>query len=129
MEDLKDNKGRKVPFKVPEAYFDDISSRVMEKIKEEEKPTKTSVIPILKSFMWMAASFVIIFGVGRVIIPMVINPSEKLQDASTMQMVVRNDDYDTEYTDELDELNVSDEEIIEYLIERDINQESIISEY
>ena len=129
MEDLKENKERKVPFKVPEAYFDDISSRVMEKIEEEEKPAKTSIIPILKSFMWMAATFLIIFGAGRVIIPMVMDPSEKLQDASTMQMVVTNDAIDTEYTDELDELNISDEEIIEYLIDRNIDEENIISEY
>lgn len=50
------------PFKVPDRYFDDFSSRLQEKIKQESVGKKPNpVIRILKPVLGIAASIAVIF--------------------------------------------------------------------
>jgi len=128
MDKFEDSNKRKVPFKMPEGYFNDLSSRVMDKIEEDEKPAKKSIVPMFKTFMWLAATFVLVFGVGRVIVPLVIDPSQKLQHESATQVVVNDNVSASDFVDDIDELDLSDEDIIEYLSDQNIDNDFLISE-
>lgn len=59
------NKWNKNPFKTPENYFESIEDRVMNKIKYEERKSKSSktgkLIQLLKPALALAASFVLIY--------------------------------------------------------------------
>ncbi|MGF7138488.1 hypothetical protein [Roseimarinus sediminis] len=54
---------RRVPFKVPEGYFDTFAERLMEQIDapDEEKQGKKLLFRVIRPMLAMAASFTIIF--------------------------------------------------------------------
>lgn len=114
-------------FKIPEGYFNDFTDRVMDNIEKENKKTSLKDIkPMFKTVFWLAASFVIVFGMGKIVFSLVVDPNQKIQ--NTNQSVYVDNVKQTESTDYFfDDIDMSDEEIIDYLSEQDINQEKLVA--
>ncbi|GAB1415150.1 hypothetical protein MASR2M117_05560 [Paludibacter sp.] len=55
--------GNKIPFDVPEGYFEDFATRFENQISEQPKSSKKMFVP----WLYMAAMFVGIFLIGNVI--------------------------------------------------------------
>jgi flagellar biosynthesis/type III secretory pathway M-ring protein FliF/YscJ len=129
MDMFEDKYKEKSPFKMPDGYFDSFEERMKDRIEEEERPNKTKIGNVIKTYMWLVATFVLVFGIGKLIIPLVLDPSEKIQAQATQQMaVVETSDESEIVLDELDELDISDELIIEYLAEQEGDNNYIIAE-
>lgn len=114
-------------FKIPEGYFNDFTDRVMDNIEKENKKTSLKDIkPMFKTVFWLAASFVIVFGMGKIVFSLAVDPNQKIQ--NTNQSVYVDKLKQTESTDYFfDDIDMSDEEIIDYLSEQDINQEKLVA--
>jgi len=114
-------------FKIPEGYFNDFTDRIMDNIEKENKKTSLKDIkPMFKTVFWLAASFVIVFGMGKLVFSLAVDPSQKIQ--NTNQSVYVDNVKQTESTDYFfDDIDMSDEEIIDYLSEQDINQEKLVA--
>lgn len=78
MAELNDKHKKQNPFKVPEGYFEKLDARIIENVGHSEKKEKVKIIPIVKSFMWLAASFIFIISIGRLVVLYFSNPDEKL---------------------------------------------------
>ncbi|MGB5989791.1 MAG: hypothetical protein WBG43_08625 [Marinifilaceae bacterium] len=130
MSDIDDKYKDNNPFKMPDNYFEGFADKVMDKIHEDED-LKTNPVNVFKTYFWMAATFIFIFGIGRLIIPMVLDPSEKIQTQAS-QTIAKFDSstYNTDIFDEdLDlEVDLTDEQIIEYLAEQDIDDSYLVAE-
>lgn len=128
MTELKDKFKERTPFGVPDGYFDNLADRIVENVEQEEKKEKVRVLPVVKSFMWMAASFLFIFTIGRVIVPYFADPTEKLSG----NIVAENGVVDTVKEESLfdftDDFEPSVDEIIEYLSEEGIDGELLVAE-
>jgi len=122
---IEDKYKDKNPFKTPDRYFEGLTDKVMDKIKEDEIPAKSKIAPMFKTFMWMAASFVIIFGIGRIVIPLAMDPTQRIQGSSSQSLVIEKEQ--VQY-DELDDLDLSDEDIINYLSEQSVDDFDLIAE-
>lgn len=119
----------KNPFKMPEGYLDTFDAKMMERIEEEEMPNKTKFVNVFKTFMYLVATFVIVFGLGRVIVPLVVDPSEKIQAQSTIQRAsVETVNENEALYDEMDDLDITDDEIIEYLSEEKLENNYLMAE-
>jgi len=114
-------------FKIPEGYFNDFTDRIMDNIEKENKKTSLKDIkPMFKTVFWLAASFVIVFGMGKLVFSLAVDPSQKIQ--NTNQSVYVDNVKQTESTDYFfDDIDMSDEEVIDYLSEQDINQEKLVA--
>ncbi|MCH4897093.1 hypothetical protein E0494_10335 [Marinilabiliaceae bacterium JC040] len=114
-------------FKIPEGYFNDFTDRVMDNIEKENKKTSLKDIkPMFKTVFWLAASFVIVFGMGKIVFSLAVDPNQKIQ--NTNQTAYVDKVKQTESTDYFfDDIDMSDEEIIDYLSEQDINQEKLVA--
>jgi len=53
---------REQPFKVPEGYFDTLHNRVMDNVRNEDKPAKPRIIRMLRPWMGIAAGFMLIIA-------------------------------------------------------------------
>lgn len=114
-------------FKIPEGYFNDFTDRIMDNIEKENKKTSLKDIkPMFKTVFWLAASFVIVFGMGKIVFSLAVDPNQKIQ--NTNQTAYVDNVKQTESTDYFfDDIDMSDEEIIDYLSEQDINQEKLVA--
>jgi hypothetical protein len=119
------------PFKVPENYFDTFSERVQERIEAEEKPHKTPTLQMLQPYLWMAACVIGFVIVAKVILPGIITPDYKIRQISQVDSQL----IETEIPTTLEEsdflfsttTDASDEEIIDYLSEEDIDTDILIA--
>lgn len=123
MRDINDKYEDKNPFKMPDDYFDGFADKVMDKIHEKDN-LKTKPSNVFKTYFWLAATFILIFGIGKLIVPMVLDPSEKIQTQAS-QIFVDN----TDVFDESIDFNLTDEQIIEYLAEQSIDDNYLIAEF
>lgn len=123
----KDINKKEESFKIPEGYFNDFTDRIMDNIEKEEKKTSFKDIkPMFKTVFWLAASFVIVFGMGKLVFSLAVDPSQKIQ--NTSQGVYVDNVKQSQSTDYFfDDIDMSDEEIIDYLSEEDISQEKLVA--
>lgn len=128
MTELKDKFKEKTPFRVPEGYFDNLADRIVENVEKEDKEEKVKIMPLMKSFMWMAASFLFIFTIGRVLVPYFADPSERLSGNMVAQNGVVDTVIDESSFDFTNDFEPSVEEIIEYLSEEGIDGELLVAE-
>ena len=68
MSDINDKCEDKNPFKMPDDYFDGFADKVMNKIHEKDN-LKTKPANVFKTYFWLVATFIFIFGIGKLIIP------------------------------------------------------------
>lgn len=114
MENIDNKYKKKNPFSVPDGYFENLTERIAENVKETEIPQKTKVIQMIKPYVGLVAIFLLALFVVQVIFPLVIDDSRMIaKDANAVksQSVIEDED--------ADELNSTfqptSEEIIEYL--------------
>lgn len=128
MSELKDKLRNKAPFRAPEGYFDNLADRIIETVEHEDKKEKVRMLPMMKSFLWMAASFLFIFTLGRMLVPYFSDPSERL----TNNVVVENSVVDTSIQESTFDFTAdfepSVEDIIEYLSEEGLDGELLVAE-
>ncbi len=112
----------KTPFKVPDGYFEDLANRVVKKVEHDEVKDNLKIMPMLKSFMWLVASFLFIFTLGRLIVPYFADPAEKLSSNISLNIETGST---FDFTDGFDP---SVDDIIEYLSEEDIDMDLLMAE-
>lgn len=113
MDNLNDKYNeKKNPFSVPEGYFDGLTDRMMDKLKEEQRPQRVRLTQLIRPYLGLAAIFVLALLVIQLVFPLVVNKN---------QLIVKNDGQITQVQEEIEEdifdshFNPSNEEIIEYL--------------
>lgn len=113
MDNLNDKYNeKKNPFSVPEGYFDGLTDRMMDKLKEEQRPQRVRLIQLIRPYLGLAAIFVLALLVIQLVFPLVVNKN---------QLIVKNDGQIMQVQEEIEEdifdshFNPSNEEIIEYL--------------
>ncbi len=125
------------PYKVPENYFENLGAQVKEKIKVEElklneAEEKQPLIVQLRPYMWMAASVFVLVFAARLILSNFIDPEFKIASFGSDEVQVNTVEIETS-TDEEDALfieefpDVTDEDIIEYLSDSDIDTDILLA--
>ena len=131
-----ENKG----FKIPESYFEDFTENLMQEIGKSEQGKKTQFITMAKPHLMLAASMIAIVivsytllktflpGIESQYIP--INQSELaeylIEDISDQELYDALYEMDNNEIEDLAFSRLSDETIIEYLIDSDIGLDAII---
>ncbi len=128
MAELKDKLKEKTPFMVPEGYFDNLADRIIENVEQEEKKEKVRMLPIMKSFLWMAASFLFILTIGKLMVPYFADPSQKLSGNVVAQSGVGDNAKEESTFDFTGDFEPSVDEIIEYLSEEGVDGELLVAE-
>jgi len=133
MKDLS-NKKKDHPFKVPEDYFENLADRVQERINTEKSSKENKIFPVLKPYLWMAASILGIVFIAKIILTNAI-PSEfrnpKISQTTvsvkdTPNVVLNTDSANSIWI--MDALpDTSSDEIIEYLSDYDIDSETLLA--
>lgn len=124
---------KKNPFKVPENYFDSLSENIQERIEVEENPPKRELSPILKPYLWMAASVIGFVLILKMVLNITVDPQYKIQQVSmadTQQMNITNQIPVSLEENEMlwdNTIDATSDEIIDYLSEQDLDTETIIA--
>ena len=132
---LDDLKAQKMPYGVPEGYFDNLRIR-LESIPsqmegEKTAPAKVVAMPSLwtrvRPYMAMAAAFLIMVTAGTAILKntsksMTMTEEEYMQLASILPVT---DPYAIYYDDYAEEDDISGEDIVNYLIETGVSLEQL----
>jgi len=130
-----------VPFYVPESYFDHLADNVMDKINHK-KPVKTTVFSLVKPYLAIAASLVLIYAIWSITVSnLPINKSDKKDKAiaaseelSTISSLTFHENEiidflssDVELVEETQLDSINSEEIIEYLGDTNVDYLAIVS--
>ncbi len=118
MDELK-GFSKKTGFSVPENYFDDLESKVIQDIKTP----KVSLYAQLKPYLMIAASFVLIFTVWRFLLFSNLAQKNKtnVNDYSYVDIQLDDIDENTIIMAFSEDKQVSDNDIISYLCEEDFS--------
>jgi len=131
--------GKKLPFKVPEDYFENFSVRLSDRIHEKKSPEFTGrLVPVLKPYFAIAAIAVIILVAVRIFI---LQPgTENMNSLKSFEITVNIEDNIYYYSEEaiieaiylpvelsVPEEDLTNEEILEYLINEDISFSDIMN--
>ncbi len=113
MENFDDKYKKKNPFTVPEGYFEGLTDQVMEKVEKKKKAVEPKIGRTLKSYLGLAAIFVLALMVVQVLYPMLTDEERGQREERTEEMAqvpeaVEEDIFDSYF-------NPTSDEIIEYL--------------
>lgn len=112
MDDLDKKYEKKNPFSVPEGYFEQLESRLMEQVSKSEQHRKVKFLSFVKPYLGLAGVFLVALFVVQIILPVVVDKRQMVvkQDGEVAQHLdlVEEDIFDTRF-------NPTNEEIIEYL--------------
>ncbi|MBN2213824.1 MAG: hypothetical protein JW723_06225 [Bacteroidales bacterium] len=131
--------GKEKPFKVPEDYFENFSVRLSDRIHEKRSPEFTGrLIPVLKPFLAIAAVAVIVLIAVRIFVNQ--PGKEDMGNLKGDDLAFSISDNIYYYSEEaiidavyppvessVSEEHLTDEEIIEYLINEDISINDILN--
>lgn len=101
----------KNPFAVPENYFENFEDKMMEQIKQQEGDFKVPVINMVKPYLYIAASFLLLFFIGKTVVSEY-STSDDLNLSSTE--LTTDEEMEIMYTE------VDDFTITNYLLENDL---------
>ena len=139
---MKENRAytEKKGFKIPESYFEDFTENLIQEIGKSEQGKKTRIITMAKPHLMLAASMIAIVivsytllktflpGIESQYIP--INQSELteylIEDISDQELYDALYDMDNSEIEDGAFSGLSDDIIIEYLIDSDIDLDAII---
>jgi hypothetical protein len=140
--DLKGITGNKLPFVVPDSYFDDLPGRIQERLALSRKPHRKLSLPAFRPALAMAAIFIGLIAVGYAGFRILSQTGddrylsgEELDE--TMQYIAYDLDDDM-LVSTLIESGISlsppsadtrTEEIIQILSEEDLNYNDLINDY
>ena len=126
MDNLDKEYKSKNPFTVPDHYFDQLTDRVMERVKKEENEVKkTSFLQMIKPYLGLAALFVLAMIVVQLLVPKVAREKNVLEQSSGESRVLTQSE--EEHVFDAD-FNPSQEEIIEYLSQETDPMEFLFAE-
>ncbi len=111
MENFEDKYKKKNPFTVPEGYFEEVTDRIMEKV--EKKAVKPKIGWTVKSYLGLAAIFVLALMMVQVLYPVITGEErgahrEQAEEMAYVPDAVEEDIFDSYF-------NPTSDEIIEYL--------------
>ena len=121
---LKENR----QFRVPDGYFGTVTDKIMTKVEESEKPaTKPSFIRLIRPQLAVAASFAALFLLAYTVINIIIPEEEESLAKNEIIAALEHEVYDLDeeylfdlvYSPQTENatINLSEEEIIQYLID------------
>jgi len=109
------------PFKVPENYFLNLEERIEEKLHNTEiSSPKTSFIQIIKPYLWLTSVFVGLYIFTNILLNTKIDSEHKIIKASN----IIPSDKEAKLSEHK---KISNEDIIVYLSDSDIDSDLIIS--
>ena len=128
----------KSPFKVPEDYFNNLTERINknvdEQIKKEDKPKIISIFNLLKPYVAIAASLIIVWLLFNIVLNNInIDQSQKIvaiADSSSINNT-KSKTENLEVEAIFEDIGTTDESVeavIEYLIDEDFDTELILAE-
>ena len=140
---------QKNPFKVPDDYFDELSTRIQERMNTQQKSAGTPIKTVIfKPGLLAAASFVLILGFASIILYQLEDSSQNtldpiaLEEFSTLSDYIMTNYEDMELmmaymemTDETENeylfktVDLQEEEVIEYLLQDDNLDYYLMDEY
>ena len=129
LSNMKKNQG----FKVPEDYFENLSDRILERIEQEENPKQENRLEFFKPYLWMAAS---ILGIGLFVkVILTTTLPENIDQYKISNQTAANVDTAGAVENESTAINWSTEdlpdttsdEIIEYLSDYEIDEETLLA--
>lgn len=121
MDNLDEKYKSKNPFTIPEGYFESLGDRVMERVKEENKPKQVSVLRALKPYLGLAGLFVFAMLVVQFLLPRLVDEDRMLAKKVDPEVVAVPEEEENIFDADF---NPSREEIIEYL-----SQEADVTEF
>lgn len=108
---LKENNGSRLPFEVPKDYFDSFEAKMMSQIEPYEH-SSVSAWDRLKPYAYMVASFLVLFFVGRQVMP----DEEVAKVNSVVETnIIVSDDYDVIYS------QIDEYALVEFALEENID--------
>lgn len=113
MDNFNDKYKTKNPFAVPDGYFDGLTDRIMDQVKEEKKPHKVRGMRIFKPYMGWVAVFVVTLMVVQVLYPLATGRNQNVPGGAAEQTILSADGIEEDIFDS--HFNPTSEEIIEYL--------------
>lgn len=140
---------QKNPFKVPDNYFDELSTRIQERMNTQQKPAGTPIKTVIFNPRFLAAaSFILILGLASIILYQLADSSQNtldpiaLEEFSTLSDYIMTNYEDMElmmaYMEMTDEseneylfktVDLQEEEVIEYLLQDDNLDYYLMDEY
>lgn len=116
MDNLDEKYEKKSPFGTPEGYFESLTDRIAERVKEEEKPQKVHLLRTIKPYLGLAGIFVGILFAVQVILPHFVDQNKMILKNGVTEQVVKVQETTPQVEIEFNaDFNPSDEEIWEYL--------------
>ncbi|RUT73171.1 hypothetical protein [Ancylomarina longa] len=133
MKDLS-NKKKESPFKVPEDYFENLADLVQERIKTEKTSKEKKIIPMLKPYLWMAASIFGLVFIAKIILTNAVPSEFRNPKISQTEVSVKDTPNVVSNADSANSIWIKDalsdtssDEIIEYLSDYDIDSETLLA--
>lgn len=108
---IKEESGSRIPFEVPEGYFDSFEAKIMGQI-EEEVVAHVTAWERSKPYIYMAASFLVLFFIGRQVIP---DSKTKTTPNIVETNIIVSDDYDVIYS------QIDEYALVEFALEENID--------
>lgn len=121
MDNLDEKYKSKNPFTIPEGYFESLGDRVMERVKEEDKPKRVSVLLALKPYLGLAGLFVFAMLFVQFLLPRLVDEDRMLAKKVDQEVTIAPEEEENIFDADF---NPSREEIIEYL-----SQEADVTEF
>jgi len=115
MEKMDDIYKGKSPFSVPEGYLEGLTDRIVEKVKEEEKPAKVTWFALLKPYAGLVAIFVMALLIVQLVVPRFVDQSRMLKKEGTPMVDIQGDKEMEKEFEFGSEFNPTREEILDYL--------------
>ena len=102
------------PYKVPEGYFEDFQAK-MSRMAREQKTVPVSTWMRVKPYVGLAASFLLLLGVGSLFLQKVTPVAEEDALPAAYEEIIPRSDEDLLWLSQNDEAQLSDDEIADYL--------------
>lgn len=115
MEKMDNTYKRKTPFSLPEGYLEGLTDRIVEKVKEEEKPERVKWFVLLKPYAGLAAIFVMALLIVQLVVPRFVDQSRMLQKGGTHTVTAQGEEEAKAEFEFGSEFNPTREEILDYL--------------
>ncbi|MBP5397508.1 MAG: hypothetical protein J6Y32_02585 [Bacteroidales bacterium] len=101
------------PYKVPEGYFEDFQAK-MSHMAREQKTVPVSTWMRIKPYVALAASFLLLLGIGSFLLKSV-TPAAEDNLLAAYEEVLPNSDEELVWLSQYEEDDLSEEDIAEYL--------------
>ncbi|GHV64049.1 hypothetical protein FACS1894199_01400 [Bacteroidia bacterium] len=113
MEHIDEKQEKRLPFAVPEGYFEGLENKIQEKIIQHQAPRKKRIMSLISPYLGLAAAFVLLFSLIQVMLPLFVDTNNVWQEKTMETADVQVSEEDAVKLDLT--FDPSSEEIYEYL--------------